>query len=63
MSDTELKQVEGDATQVLADTKAEISKLESAEVSATGWVKSHTMWLVGVVCLVAGVILGHWLHK
>lgn len=32
------------------------------KASISGWAKAHTSWLVGLVCLVVGLVLGH-LHK
>jgi hypothetical protein len=55
----ELKTVETDATKALADTKAQISKLGADEVSATGWIKTHYLYIVGALGLLLGFIAGH----
>lgn len=56
MSD-EIKVVETDASKALADTKAVIANLESKEVSASGWIKGHIAWLIGLGGFVAGLVL------
>lgn len=55
--------IETEAKVSLADVKTEIDKLEADEAAAKGWVKARTAWLVGFVCLVMGVLIGHWLTK
>lgn len=60
MTETELKKVEGDAIPAFEHTKEEIDKLDT---SVTGWIKTHTAVLIGVVCFVVGALLGHWLHR
>jgi hypothetical protein len=52
-------EIKTDAQKALGDVKSEITKLEADEAAAKGWVKAHTMWLVGFICLVVGVIIGH----
>ncbi len=39
--------------------KADLSRVYSAEKSATGWVKSHVAWMIGLVAFVVGAFLGH----
>lgn len=45
------------ATEAMAGVKAEISKLEADEVSASGWIKGHTAWLIGLGSFVAGLVV------
>lgn len=51
-----------DAEKAMADTKATIASLEKTETSVTGWVKTHTAALIGLVCFVVGIFVGHHLH-
>ena len=55
--------IETGAKATLGDVKKELDKLEADEAAARGWVKSHTAWLIGFVCLVMGLLAGHWLTK
>jgi hypothetical protein len=50
-------EVKTDAEKVLADTKATIANLESDEVSASGWIKGHTAWMIGLGSFVAGLVV------
>lgn len=43
-----------DAKTVLADTKAEISKLGSDEAAAVTWVKAHGVVIAGATGFIAG---------
>lgn len=63
MTETELKKVEGDAEATLAHVDEVLhSDALKTQASISGWAKAHTSWLVGLVCLVIGLVLGH-LHR
>lgn len=60
----ELKTVEGDAEASLAHVDAVIhSDALKTKEAVVGWGKAHIAWLVGVACLVVGLVLGYHLHK
>ena len=46
----------------MTDNKDDIAKVETAEKSATGWVKTHVAWVIGLGCLLVGFVLGHVLR-
>lgn len=50
----ELKTAEADAKTVLADTKAEISKLDAEEVKTSGCVRAHIVWIIGLGSFIVG---------
>lgn len=64
MSETELTKVEGDAKADLAHIDEVIhSDALKTKASISGWAKAHTSWLVGLACLVVGLVVGHLFHK
>lgn len=56
-------EIKTDAEKALGDVKAEIGKLETAEHSASGWVKTHIAWIIGLGCMLVGVVVGYHLHR
>ena len=38
--------------------EAERTIVKTAQSSATGWVKTHVAWVIGLGCLLLGFILG-----
>lgn len=52
-----------DAKQSMSDIKASIEALNPAPVAAAcdSWVKVHSVWLIGLACVLAGAALGYFL--
>lgn len=38
-------------------------KLKADEASATGWVKTHIAWTIGLGCLLVGFVAGYVGHS
>jgi hypothetical protein len=62
-------EIKTDATKALADVKGVIAdvdkdaaKVEAAEVSASGWVKTHVAWVIGLGCALVGFLAGYLAH-
>lgn len=63
MTETELTKVEDDAKATLAHVDEVIqSDALKTKASISGWAKAHTSWLIGLACLVVGLVVGYWLH-
>jgi hypothetical protein len=56
-----MSDIKTEAETALNDVKAEISKLKADEVSASGWVKTHVVWMVALGALLIGLIAGHFI--
>jgi hypothetical protein len=39
---------------------ADEAKAAADFTSASGWIKVHVVWLIGLGCFVAGAIVGHF---
>lgn len=52
-------EIKSDAEQTLSDVKATIGTLSAEEKKSIVWIKNHTLWLVGFVCLMIGILIGH----
>lgn len=51
-------EIKTDAEKVIADTQATIAELESGEVRAAGWVKTHTLIAAVLGAFILGAIAG-----
>lgn len=51
--------IEESANEALARVQAVADKLTADAKSGEGWVKTHVAWVIGICCLIVGIVIGH----
>ncbi len=55
-------EIKTEAAKVETAVKADESKVSAELTAAKGWVETHWVWIAGLGGLIAGLVIGHFVH-